>query len=106
MLIAKGNCWDECEKQINVSGYTGTTWEVYFRQDVDYPAHFFTDLTEAREFAQSITAETMAELFVDDAEGMSVNVEEDEWEDGEFIEIGFCTVYEYEWKNGKWEICA
>lgn len=104
MLIAKGSAWNEFVEQIKATGYTGTTWMVWFDYDEDCESYFFTDLAEARSFAQSITADKMAEIFGDDVEGRVVRVEEDEWENGEFIEIGFCTWYGYEWKNGKWEV--
>lgn len=103
MLIARGNTWKETEKQINESGYTGTTWQVYF-WDADFPASFFTDLDEAREYARGIDAETMEKVFGTDADGQVIRVEEDEWYDGVSCEIGFCTWYGYEWKNGKWEV--
>ena len=104
MLIARGNNWKELEKQINETGYTGTTWEVHLYNDTDFPASFFTDLAEAREYAESIDADTMESLFGSDTDGQVLIVEEDEWEDGEFVELGFCTCYEYQWNSGKWEI--
>lgn len=104
MLIAKGNNWNECELQIKNAEYTGTTWEVYFQVDCDYPARFFTDLDEAREFARNISEDVVKRLFGDKAEGVVVRVEEDEWDNGECADGAFAYVYGYEWKNGKWEV--
>ena len=103
-MIAIGKSWSECEKQINESHYTGTTWEVYFDcSNVDnYDCLFFTDLDEARQYAQSISAHTMEDLFGKHAEDQLIRVEEDEWCDGESCELGFATWYGFWWHDGKW----
>lgn len=104
-LIASGKTWDEIEEDMRDTGYTGTTWMVYFydnRCSGDYVAKLFTDLNEAKAYATSITREQLLEWFAGDLTHVMVQAEEDEWIDGQYTENGFCTVYGFDWTDDGW----
>ena len=104
-LIASGKTWDEIVADMSGTGYTGTTWMVYSDQigvSPDYVARLFTDLDEAKRFATSLTKEQVVEIFGSDCDDAQMRVEEDRWENGEYIEIGFCTWYGFDWTDDGW----
>lgn len=103
-LIASGKTWDEIEEDMRDTGYTGTTWMVYsdqFGVSPDFIARLFTDLEEAKRFATSFTEEQVIKIFGSPYEAQ-MRVEEDRWEDGEYLEIGFCTWYGFDWTDDGW----